>query len=145
MHSFPVFFFSVADPTIDFSVRQTSSGVKLYMHTKLDIYLKTYSFNPKFGSEEHTSELQSLITLSYAVFCLKKKKNTHTHTHRSLATTQPNSYQPKKNSYSRLSTTLPITNRITTVSRHVLYRLSPPTQLTQSRDSSQILHSPYLR
>src|SRR3546814_5453602 len=26
-------------------------------------------------SEEHTSELQSLMRLSYAVFCLKKKKN----------------------------------------------------------------------
>src|SRR3546814_8954693 len=30
-------------------------------------------------SEEHTSELQSLMRISYAVFCLKKKKNT-THT-----------------------------------------------------------------
>ena len=28
-------------------------------------------------SEEHTSELQSQSTISYAVFCLKKKKNTH--------------------------------------------------------------------
>src|SRR3546814_3300511 len=27
-----------------------------------------------FRSEEHTSELQSLIRISYAVFCLKKKK-----------------------------------------------------------------------
>src|SRR3546814_5333556 len=27
-------------------------------------------------SEEHTSELQSLMCISYAVFCLKKKKNT---------------------------------------------------------------------
>src|SRR3546814_4187448 len=27
-------------------------------------------------SEEHTSELQSLMRLSYAVFCLKKKKHT---------------------------------------------------------------------
>src|SRR3546814_9145297 len=27
-------------------------------------------------SEEHTSELQSLLRISYAVFCLKKKKNT---------------------------------------------------------------------
>src|SRR3546814_4368805 len=27
-------------------------------------------------SEEHTSELQSLMRLSYAVFCLKKNKNT---------------------------------------------------------------------
>src|SRR3546814_1461108 len=28
-----------------------------------------------FRSEEHTSELQSLMRISYAVFCLKKKKN----------------------------------------------------------------------
>src|SRR3546814_3386343 len=35
-------------------------------------------------SEEHTSELQSLMRITYAVFCLKKKKkeqrNTHTRT-----------------------------------------------------------------
>src|SRR3546814_940555 len=29
-------------------------------------------------SEEHTSEVQSLMRISYAVFCLKKKKNTRT-------------------------------------------------------------------
>src|SRR3546814_9830313 len=29
-------------------------------------------------SEEHTSELQSLMRISYAVFCLKKKNNTRT-------------------------------------------------------------------
>src|SRR3546814_10898225 len=28
-------------------------------------------------SEEHTSELQSLMRISYAVFCLKKKKTKH--------------------------------------------------------------------
>src|SRR3546814_3961900 len=28
----------------------------------------------EFRSEEHTSELQSLMRISYAVFCLKKKK-----------------------------------------------------------------------
>src|SRR3546814_3034291 len=28
-------------------------------------------------SEEHTSELQSLMRISYAVFCLKKKTSTH--------------------------------------------------------------------
>src|SRR3546814_10710844 len=33
----------------------------------------------RFRSEEHTSELQSLMRISYAVFCLKKKKqNTRT-------------------------------------------------------------------
>src|SRR3546814_2480727 len=31
-------------------------------------------------SEEHTSELQPLMRISYAVFCLKKKKTTHTST-----------------------------------------------------------------
>src|SRR3546814_1481276 len=30
-------------------------------------------------SEEHTSELQSLMRISYAVFCLKKKTNQQTH------------------------------------------------------------------
>src|SRR3546814_6732207 len=29
-------------------------------------------------SEEHTSELQSLMRISYAVFCLKNKKTSHT-------------------------------------------------------------------
>src|SRR3546814_2336094 len=31
-------------------------------------------------SEEHTSELQSLMRISYAVFCLKKKKQSKPHT-----------------------------------------------------------------
>src|SRR3546814_3221852 len=31
-------------------------------------------------SEEHTSELQSLMRISYAVFCLKKKNKPHKHT-----------------------------------------------------------------
>src|SRR3546814_5460105 len=34
----------------------------------------------QFRSEEHTSELQSLMRISYAVFCLKKKKKKHTKT-----------------------------------------------------------------
>src|SRR3546814_1210178 len=33
---------------------------------------------PQERSEEHTSELHSLMRISYAVFCLKKKKTTHT-------------------------------------------------------------------
>src|SRR3546814_9027358 len=32
---------------------------------------------PAARSEEHTSELQSLMRISYAVFCLKNKKKTH--------------------------------------------------------------------
>src|SRR3546814_8423968 len=43
--------------------------------------ISPYSASPcrsaaKVRSEEHTSELQSLMRISYAVFCLKKK-NTH--------------------------------------------------------------------
>src|SRR3546814_6920856 len=37
------------------------------------------SITLKARSEEHTSELQSLMRISYAVFCLKKKNNTHKH------------------------------------------------------------------
>src|SRR3546814_3214401 len=33
--------------------------------------------HPQHRSEEHTSELQSLMRISYAVFCLKKKKKKH--------------------------------------------------------------------
>src|SRR3546814_10243838 len=59
-------------------------------------------------SEEHTSELQSLMRISYAVFCLKKKKNDKgtglirandggtkrqtTHTHHKLETNKQYSY-----------------------------------------------------
>src|SRR3546814_9274108 len=32
---------------------------------------------PEMRSEEHTSELQSLMRISYAVFCLKKKTRSH--------------------------------------------------------------------
>src|SRR3546814_8486755 len=41
----------------------------------------TYKNGIRFSgwrSEEHTSELQSLMRISYAVFCLKKKKTSHT-------------------------------------------------------------------
>src|SRR3546814_2627099 len=36
--------------------------------------------DPTARSEEHTSELQSLMRISYAVFCLKKKKKKTNHT-----------------------------------------------------------------
>src|SRR3546814_2873950 len=44
-------------------------------------WLITFMFVVDVGfarSEEHTSELQSLMRISYAVFCLKKKKPRHT-------------------------------------------------------------------
>src|SRR3546814_6768895 len=44
-------------------------------------------------SEEHTSELQSLMRISYAVFCLKKKKKHKTNKNKKLKM-QPNSREP---------------------------------------------------
>src|SRR3546814_5795154 len=41
-------------------------------------------------SEEHTSELQSLMRISYAVFCLKKKKIEKKHTQSNYYTTPQN-------------------------------------------------------
>src|SRR3546814_6909517 len=42
-----------------------------------NLYDGIYAFVGR--SEEHTSELQSLMRISYAVFCLKKKKNKYKH------------------------------------------------------------------
>src|SRR3546814_4296226 len=41
----------------------------------------------RIRSEEHTSELQSLMRISYAVFCLKKKKNQSIYINTSQSTT----------------------------------------------------------
>src|SRR3546814_2019712 len=40
------------------------------------LYMSSTSSNAGQRSEEHTSELQSLMRISYAVFCLKKKTYT---------------------------------------------------------------------
>src|SRR3546814_5137430 len=43
--------------------------------TRLRIEAAGAAISRDVRSEEHTSELQSLMRISYAVFCLKKKKN----------------------------------------------------------------------
>src|SRR3546814_1191478 len=43
----------------------------------------SYTLSGPDRSEEHTSELQSLMRISYAVFCLKKKKNNTVNTNSS--------------------------------------------------------------
>src|SRR3546814_10730856 len=46
-----------------------------------EIYVEDTPVHTCSRSEEHTSELQSLMRISYAVFCLNKKTNTkHTNT-----------------------------------------------------------------
>src|SRR3546814_1923333 len=38
---------------------------------------RQFAYDTRTRSEEHTSELQSLMRISYAVFCLKKKREQH--------------------------------------------------------------------
>src|SRR3546814_4743088 len=45
-------------------------------HDELTDLYNRREFERRLRSEEHTSELQSLMRISYAVFCLKKKKIT---------------------------------------------------------------------
>src|SRR3546814_9582088 len=52
-------------------------------------------------SEEHTSELQSLMRISYAVFCLKKKKHSTKNRYKRIT------YE-KRHTYSLSSTTITI-------------------------------------
>src|SRR3546814_8465806 len=60
----------------DLGAARESEALKaaaLRLATDIDAYILGYAAR----SEEHTSELQSLMRISYAVFCLKKKKKTH--------------------------------------------------------------------
>src|SRR3546814_4556885 len=53
------------------------------LHESYDWYCANHDLRinggPEARSEEHTSELQSLMRISYAVFCLKKKKTIKIH------------------------------------------------------------------
>src|SRR3546814_4698440 len=56
-------------------------------------------------SEEHTSELQSLMRSSYAVFCLKKKKQINTSTSSKMITTNQTQIQTHEHQYHMHTTT----------------------------------------
>src|SRR3546814_7130052 len=58
--------------SIYFVVRGTDFMGKAVVMGALNLYLDFVNMFTR--SEEHTSELQSLMRISYAVFCLKKKK-----------------------------------------------------------------------
>src|SRR3546814_2982199 len=72
----PVQIFLWSDEVSKGFVEKTSAAIIVLLAfllamNGLAIYLRN-------RSEEHTSELQSLMRISYAVFCLKKKKNDKT-------------------------------------------------------------------
>src|SRR3546814_1555346 len=47
------------------------------VRSRIDMLSQRFQPDRGMRSEEHTSELQSLMRISYAVFCLKKKKQTN--------------------------------------------------------------------
>src|SRR3546814_1267790 len=61
------------------SKRHSRSGTDSASTTNMEFSTRVRAsrFTTSTRSEEHTSELQSLMRTSYAVFCLKKKKNTY--------------------------------------------------------------------
>src|SRR3546814_7565135 len=59
-------------------VNALCSGVQAYLSLGDEKYLTAVTNAFRMRSEEHTSELQSLMRISYAVFCLKKKTTTNT-------------------------------------------------------------------
>src|SRR3546814_3802991 len=62
---------------IDREFRQKAAGLRTHILVALAAAMFTViAFEIFFRSEEHTSELQSLMRISYAVFCSKKKKHT---------------------------------------------------------------------
>src|SRR3546814_2722816 len=55
--------------------RQSFAKLRIQPCAKKSQNLRMSSFQAARRSEEHTSELQSLMRISHTVFCLKKKKN----------------------------------------------------------------------
>src|SRR3546814_6805380 len=54
---------------------EAADDVVDHLHEAIKLYLTKLNNEELDRSEEHTSELQSLMRSSYAVFCLKKKIN----------------------------------------------------------------------
>src|SRR3546814_7648700 len=65
-------------------------GIYDYYAGLADTFAFEEPHTPSARSEEHTSELQSLMRNSYAVFCLKKKKHNIYTTDDSLIRKSPN-------------------------------------------------------
>src|SRR3546814_5032368 len=60
---------------LDADIIITATGLNIQLFGGVDVTLDGQRGDVGKRSEEHTSELQSLMRISYAVFCLKKKTN----------------------------------------------------------------------
>src|SRR3546814_6881536 len=73
-------------PTTRLVEHGSVGGGKRLIAAEHEIVRKTARELDGLRSEEHTSELQSLMRISYAVFCLKKKKNQHVKNNNTIRT-----------------------------------------------------------
>src|SRR3546814_9670328 len=85
-----------------------AAGFRRNLGLRIDLVLVSDAVKAR-RSEEHTSELQSLMRISYAVFCLKKKKQHRTRMYMKL-TQQLSQYTQHNNTH----TTQTSTNQLTT-------------------------------
>src|SRR3546814_2051514 len=63
-------------------MKEIKQGNPLDTETQVGAQASSDQVEKILRSEEHTSELQSLMRISYAVFCLKKKKNINNNNNR---------------------------------------------------------------
>src|SRR3546814_3425159 len=77
-------------------IRVVWSPTAAFRAGRLSLVTKPHHVPADPRSEEHTSELQSLMRISYAVFCLKTKKP---HQYKDYSTTRTNSKTYTYNAY----------------------------------------------
>src|SRR3546814_2433167 len=65
----------LAYPVSEMTVAGNLKEMFLELTPANDLEFRYATNSPTIRSEEHTSELQSLMRISYAVFCWKKKRN----------------------------------------------------------------------
>src|SRR3546814_8085959 len=94
------------DSSIEVRARRTDGYIhyhlaslaeKLFFFFQCFSHSDSYVLEPFDRSEEHTSELQSLMRISYAVFCLKKKITNNTNITKVLSRTQNSNIHTLRN------------------------------------------------
>src|SRR3546814_4650746 len=84
--------------------RKVRLNVAAFGYGFQDIQLGSFALAGSISlrSEEHTSELQSLMRISYAVFCLKKKKSIKNHQLKTIYSTPSESTQAQEQMHNNI-------------------------------------------
>src|SRR3546814_5214792 len=75
-----IHFVKIADQAVNITHAVNEFFIKFLVALSVVLLVTLLTLGLRVGrSEEHTSELQSLMRISYAVFCLKKKQQPNDH------------------------------------------------------------------